>query len=79
MSNIIQFRPEPAKRSDADYASVIEGLGDYTAGNFNVLSAPVQYREDAGEMLTDGAYRVLYREDTGEVLNVVRSRYKLAR
>ena len=57
---------------------ILESLGNYTAGNFEVASSPVRYVDTDGVTHTDSNNKVLYRKDTGDVLNVVRNRYKMA-
>ena len=57
---------------------ILESLGNYTAGNFEVASSPVRYVDTNGSSHTDSKNKVLYRKDTGDVLNVVRNRYKMA-
>ena len=57
-------------------ARIVEGLGPYTAGNFEVASAPVEFT--GGGAFKDETRKVLYRTDTHQVLNVVGSRYKMA-
>tara|TARA_Y100000588_G_C14195020_1_gene899784 strand:+ start:49 stop:987 length:939 start_codon:yes stop_codon:yes gene_type:complete len=57
---------------------ILESLGNYTAGDFEVASSPVRYVDTDGVAHTDSNNKVLYRKDTGDVLNVVKNRYKMA-
>jgi len=57
---------------------IIESLGDYTSGNFEVCSAPVGFTDSDGVYHSTDQNRVLYRKDTQEVLNVVGARYQMA-
>jgi hypothetical protein len=61
-------------------ARIIEDLGEYTAGNFEVASAPVEFTSDgvSSGVQKDDTRKVLYRTDTNKILNVVGSRYKMA-
>ena len=59
---------------------IIEDLGPYTAGDFEVKSAPVEFTSTGLHrgVYKDDKRKVLYRTDTNEVLNVVGQRYKIA-
>jgi hypothetical protein len=61
-------------------ARIVEDLGPYTAGAFEVAAAPVEFttRGVDRSVRMDDTHRVLYRTDTNQVLNVVGSRYKMA-
>ena len=61
-------------------ARIVEDLGPYTAGAFEVAAAPVEFTTKGVErsVRMDDTHRVLYRMDTNQVLNVVGSRYKIA-
>jgi len=61
-------------------AKIIRDLGPYTAGNFEVASAPVEFTSSGFSrgIHKDDSRKVLYRTDSNQVLNVVGSRYKMA-
>jgi len=60
---------------------ILESLGEYEAGNFTVVEAPVQYSVPAGYSGTKNVQfsgkKVLYRQDTGEPLSIVGDRYQM--
>ena len=61
---------------------ILESLGEYEAGNFTVVEAPVQYSVPAGDSGTKNVQfsgkKVLYRQDTDEPLSIVGDRYQMA-
>ena len=61
-------------------ARIVEDLGPYTAGAFEVAAAPVEFTTKGVDrsVRMDDTHRVLYRTDTNQVLNVVGSRYRMA-
>ena len=61
-------------------ARIVEDLGPYTAGNFEVASAPVEFTSSGFSrgVHKDDSRKVLYRTDNNQILNVVGSRYKMA-
>ena len=69
MTNVISFNRN---------ADIVGDLGDYTAGNFEVASSPVQFTDSNGIHHSSGKSKVLYRTDTMNVLNVVGQNYKMA-
>ena len=61
-------------------ARIVEDLGPYTAGAFEVAAAPVEFTTKGVDrsVRMDDTHRVLYRTDTNQVLNVVGRQYKIA-
>ena len=60
-----------------DKKRIINQLGEYSAGNFEVKEKQLSYVHPNKGLIVDNNRRLLYREDTGDVLNVVKSKYKV--
>ena len=60
-----------------DKKRIINQLGAYTAGDFEVKEKQLSYVHPNKGLIVDNNRRLLYREDTGDVLNVVKSKYKV--
>ena len=61
-------------------ARIVEDLGPYTAGAFEVAATPVEFTTKGVDrsVRMDDTHRVLYRTDTNQVLSVVGQRYRVA-